>query len=56
MGWVKAELAHNKGVSGVIVAKNVGEKLKYAVSITSEIHVFEYELDFTVQQASLESG
>ena len=56
MGWVKAELAHNKGVSGVIVAKNIGEKLKYAVSITPEINVFEYELNFKVQQASLGSG
>lgn len=53
MGWVKSVLANGKAVRGVIVAKSIGDKLKYAVSITPEIVVFEYELNFKIQQVSL---
>ena len=53
MGWVKANLAKEKKVRGVIVAKDIDEKLKYAVSIIPEITLFEYELDFKIRPVSL---
>ncbi|MFZ2070387.1 MAG: endonuclease NucS domain-containing protein [Halobacteriota archaeon] len=52
MGWIKLNLAKDKGVKGVIVAKKVDEKLKYASSIIPDISLFEYELNFKIQGVS----
>ncbi|MFC2166955.1 endonuclease NucS domain-containing protein [Acidobacteriota bacterium] len=54
MGWIKANLAQGKSVKGVIVAKAIDQKLKYATSITPNISLFEYVLDFKIQQVSLD--
>jgi endonuclease len=53
MGWVKKNIAKGMNVSGVIVAKKVDDKLKYAASIVPEISLFEYQLNFTIQKASI---
>lgn len=53
MGWIKKHKAFNKEVTGVIVAKNVDDKLKYAVSLVPNITLFEYEIDFKIQQIEL---
>ncbi|MEK5256595.1 endonuclease NucS domain-containing protein [Paenibacillus sp. FSL F4-0125] len=50
MGWVKKNIAVDKGVSGVIVAKNVDDKLKYAASVVPGISLFEYQVKFSIQQ------
>ena len=54
MGWVKKNLSNNKDVKGVIVAKNVDEKLKYAASIIPDISLFEYELNFRICEVSID--
>ncbi|MEJ8756244.1 endonuclease NucS domain-containing protein [Pontibacter sp. H259] len=46
MGWVKANLAHGKQVRGIIVANKMDEKLKYAVTITPDVSLYEYEMKF----------
>ncbi len=46
MGWVTKHLAAGKRVTGVIVAHEVDEKLKYAVSVVPNIVVFEYKVQF----------
>ncbi|MCK6609651.1 MAG: endonuclease NucS [Bacteroidia bacterium] len=46
MGWVKKNLAKNKDVKGVIVANEMDEKIKYAVTVTTNISLFEYEMKF----------
>jgi len=53
MGWVKQNLAKNEGAKGVIVAKKVGEKLKYGASIIPDLNLFEYELNFKIQELSV---
>ncbi|WP_199426657.1 endonuclease NucS domain-containing protein [Thermaerobacillus caldiproteolyticus] len=53
MGWVKKNIAKEKLVSGVIVAKKVDDKLKYAASIVPEISLFEYQLNFTIEKANI---
>jgi hypothetical protein len=53
MGWVSKHLAPGKKVSGVIVAHEIDEKLKYAVSVTPNITVFQYELRFDLHQVGL---
>ncbi len=52
MGWLKSKVAGNKKVFGVIVAKKIDDKLKYAINVTESIELFEYELNFKIAQAS----
>lgn len=56
MGWVKRNLSKGKKVKGVIVAKSVDEKLKYAASIIPDISLFEYELNFKINAVSIDEG
>jgi RecB family endonuclease NucS len=53
MGWVKNNLADGKKVSGVIVSKKAGDKIKYAASMVPEINLFEYEMSFQINEVSL---
>ena len=53
MGWVRKNLSEKNNVKGVIVAKHVDEKLKYAASMTPDISLFEYELDFKINEVSI---
>jgi len=53
MGWVKKHLAASKNVSGVIVAHDIDEKLRYAVSVAPNVSVFEYKVKFDLNQVSL---
>lgn len=50
MGWIKSRKARGKKVFGVIVAKKMDEKLKYAINVTENIELFEYEIDFKINQ------
>lgn len=54
MGWVKKNLADGKKVKGIIVARTVSEKLKYAVSVIPEVSLFEYEVSFSIRPVGLE--
>ena len=56
MGWVKRNLSKGKKVKGVIVAKSVDEKLKYAASIIPDISLFEYELNFKIREVGIDEG
>ncbi len=53
MGWVKKHLAGSKSVLGVIVAREIGEKLKYAVSLVPNISLLEYKLRFDLREVGL---
>ncbi|NFH30722.1 DUF91 domain-containing protein [Clostridium sporogenes] len=53
MGWVKANIAGDKEVHGVIVAKSIDDKLKYAVTQVKNITLFEYEINFNINLISL---
>lgn len=53
MGWVNKHLANGKQVSGVIVACNIDEKLKYAASMMPGISLLEYKLRFDLSQVAL---
>ena len=52
MGWVKANIAGDKEVHGVIVAKSIDDKLKYAVTQVRNITLFEYEINFSINPVS----
>ena len=44
MAWIKQNLAGGKPVRGLIIAKEITEDLKLAVSIVSDVSLTEYEL------------
>lgn len=46
MGWVKKNLAKGVAVKGVIVANKMDGKIKYAVMVTPEVTLYEYEMKF----------
>ena len=51
MGWVPRNIAINKEVRGVIVAQSFADELRYAVSITPQISLFQYKINFSISQA-----
>ena len=53
MGWVKSNLANGAPVRGVIVAKSISEKLRYAASVANHISLFEYAVTFHIEKAEL---
>ncbi|WP_444941907.1 endonuclease NucS domain-containing protein [Microbulbifer sp. ZKSA004] len=52
MGWVKSTIGKGKEIYGVIVAKKAGEKLRYAASIIPGISLYEYNVQFHLNEAS----
>ena len=51
MGWVQQTIGKEREVFGVIVAKSIGENLRYAASIVPKVHLFEYEVEFHLKPA-----
>lgn len=54
MGWVRRHLAGSLSVNGVIVARNIDDKLRYAASVIPNVTLLEYEIDFRVRESRLE--
>jgi hypothetical protein len=53
VGWVEINIAKNKKVKGIIIAKSMDDKLRYAASISPKIKLFEYDLMFKIRQADV---
>ncbi len=51
MGWVQNTIGKGKEVTGVIVAKEISEGLRYAASAMPKVTLFEYEVDFHLKLA-----
>jgi|1185.fasta_scaffold01566_4 hypothetical protein len=51
MGWVQQTIGKGRKVNGVIVAKEVGESMRYAVSVVPNVMLFEYEVEFHLRLA-----
>jgi Endonuclease NucS len=52
MGWIKANLAGEHQVFGVVVAKSIDDRLRYAVQVIPNVTLLEYEIDFRLRDAS----
>lgn len=52
MGWVKQTIGKDRAVNGVIVAKEISETLRYAVSVVPNVSLFEYEVEFHLKPAN----
>lgn len=53
MGWCRKNLANGAKVHGVILAADITDKLRYAASVVPDVHLFEYELQFTAKLVTL---
>ncbi|WP_175577263.1 endonuclease NucS domain-containing protein [Rhizobium oryziradicis] len=51
MGWLKKTIAADREVYGVIVSKEIGSNLRYAVSVVPNVFLFEYAIQFTLNEA-----
>lgn len=51
MGWVRQTIGRDREVNGVIVAKEIGASLRYAVSVVPNVSLFEYEVQFQLKPA-----
>jgi hypothetical protein len=51
MGWVKDNLALNRGVRGVIVASDFTDRLKYAVKVVPNLSLKKYQIIFRFSEA-----
>ncbi len=51
MGWVRQTVGRDREVCGVIVAKEISEGLRYAVSVVPNVSLFEYEIEFHLKPA-----
>jgi hypothetical protein len=51
MGWVSQTIGKGRQISGIIVAKEISDKLRYAVSVVPNVSLFEYEVDFRLKLA-----
>ncbi len=49
MGWVKSHLAGANSVSGVLVARSIDDRLRYAAAVIPNVALLEYEVQFTVR-------
>jgi hypothetical protein len=51
MGWVRQTVGKDRAVNGIIVAKEISESLRYAVSVVPNVSLFEYEVEFHLKPA-----
>ncbi len=51
MGWVRQTIGKDRAVHGIIVAKEISESLRYAVSVMPNVSLFEYEVEFHLKPA-----
>ena len=51
MGWVRQTIGRDRAVNGIIVAKEISESLRYAVSVVPNVSLFEYEVEFHLKPA-----
>ncbi|WP_157763313.1 endonuclease NucS domain-containing protein [Pseudomonas citronellolis] len=53
MGWVKEHLAGDKNVHGIIIASDIGQKLRYAATQVPNVRLMEYDLAVTLRSVAL---
>jgi endonuclease len=51
MGWVHETIGRGREVNGVIVAREIGDGLRYAVSVVPNVSLFEYQVEFHLKPA-----
>lgn len=52
MGWVRQTIGRDQQVRGVIVAKTIDDKLRYAAAVIPNVSLLEYEVEFHLRPAN----
>jgi len=52
MGWVSQTIGKGKTVTGVIVAKAIDDKMRYAATVIPQVYLFEYRVEFHLKEAN----
>jgi len=52
MGWVNNTIGRDRKTNGVIVAKQIGSKLRYAALVVPNVFLFEYKVQFFLNEAN----
>ena len=50
MGWVRQTIGKDRDVNGIIVAREISDGLRYAVSVVPKVSLFEYEVEFRLKR------
>jgi len=50
MGWVKENLAENYDVRGIIIVKELDERLEYSLKLMPKVNLFLYSVHFDIQK------
>ncbi len=53
MGWIKENLAEGHGVRGIVILKELDEKIQYALSVIPGVSVFVYNVSFEISKVHL---
>jgi hypothetical protein len=56
MGWVNQTIGKDRRVHGIIVARTISDRLRYAVSVIPNVSLFEYEVEFHLKPADNLTG
>jgi hypothetical protein len=56
MGWARQTIGSQTQVNGIIVAKSIGDNLRYAASVVPNVSLFEYEVEFHLRSANTIAG
>jgi hypothetical protein len=51
MGWIRQTIGRERDVRGIIVARAIGDNLRYAASIVPNVSLYEYEVEFHLKPA-----
>jgi hypothetical protein len=51
MGWMRQTIGRDREVNGVIVAKEISDSLRYALSVVPNVRLFEYEVNSHLRPA-----
>jgi hypothetical protein len=52
MGWVSHTIGAHGSVNGIIVAKEISDKLRYAASVFPNVRLFEYQVEFHLMETN----
>ncbi|MGD1158513.1 MAG: endonuclease NucS domain-containing protein [Terriglobia bacterium] len=52
MGWVKENLAEGRGVKGIVIQRELDEKLQYALKMIPGVSAFLYSVSFDIREVA----
>jgi len=51
MGYLRKQFGPERGVNGIVVAREITQSLRYAIAVIPNVSLFEYEVQFKLKRA-----